>query len=114
MQTRPAPQCHLNSLPAMSPAPEMVSGEGDDSLKRGWCATVWCPIRKGFVLLIGLTVLLAGIVMIVTPGPAIVVIPLGLAILATEFIWAKHLLHFAKAWIAKRYHQLKGDRPVNG
>ena len=30
--------------------------------------------------------------MIVLPGPAVVVIPAGLAILATEFIWAKNLL----------------------
>jgi tellurite resistance protein TerC len=30
--------------------------------------------------------------MIVLPGPAVVVIPIGLAILATEFIWAKRIL----------------------
>jgi hypothetical protein len=30
--------------------------------------------------------------MIVLPGPAIVVIPVGLAILATEFVWARKLL----------------------
>lgn len=40
----------------------------------------------------GLSVLLAGIVMIVAPGPAFLVIPLGLAILATEFVWARRLL----------------------
>jgi|GEM_PF-1460467 len=40
----------------------------------------------------GFTVLLIGIVMIVLPGPAIIVIPMGLAILATEFIWARRLL----------------------
>lgn len=40
-------------------------------------------------------VLLAGVVMLVTPGPAFVVIPLGLAILATQFRWARRLLrHF--------------------
>jgi tellurite resistance protein TerC len=37
-------------------------------------------------------VLLIGIAMIVLPGPAILVIPLGLAILATEFVWARRLL----------------------
>lgn len=36
--------------------------------------------------------LIIGLVMIVLPGPAVVVIPIGLGILATEFIWAKHLL----------------------
>ncbi len=45
------------------------------------------------VFVIGMLVLLIGIVMIVTPGPAIVVIPLGLGILATQFAWARRLLH---------------------
>ncbi|MDP3296836.1 MAG: PGPGW domain-containing protein [Thermodesulfovibrionia bacterium] len=40
---------------------------------------------------IGFTVLLIGLAMIVLPGPAIVVIPVGLAILATEFVWARKL-----------------------
>jgi len=48
--------------------------------------------RRIVILITGITVLLVGIVMIVTPGPAIIVIPVGLAILATEFIWAKRLL----------------------
>ena len=48
--------------------------------------------RRIVILITGVTVLLVGVVMIVTPGPAIVVIPVGLAILATEFVWAKRLL----------------------
>ena len=40
---------------------------------------------------IGFTILLIGIALIILPGPAIVVIPIGLAILATEFAWAKKL-----------------------
>jgi len=44
------------------------------------------------VAVIGFTVLLIGIVMIILPGPAFIIIPVGLAILATEFIWAKNLL----------------------
>jgi tellurite resistance protein TerC len=43
-------------------------------------------------IVIGFTVLIIGIAMIVLPGPAVVVIPIGLGILATEFVWAKHLL----------------------
>ena len=43
-------------------------------------------------IVIGFTVLLIGIVMIALPGPAIIVIPIGLGILATEFIWARNLL----------------------
>ena len=45
---------------------------------------------------IGFTVLLLGAAMTVLPGPAIVVIPAGLAILATEFVWARKLLHMIK------------------
>jgi tellurite resistance protein TerC len=36
--------------------------------------------------------LIEGALMIVTPGPAIIVIPMGLAILASEFAWARHWL----------------------
>ena len=41
--------------------------------------------------------LVLGIALIVLPGPAFVVIPLGLAILAAEFVWARKLLRLAKA-----------------
>jgi len=49
--------------------------------------------RRIIVLVMGMTVLLVGIAMILTPGPAILVIPLGLAILGTEFVWARRLLN---------------------
>ena len=39
-----------------------------------------------------MSVVLLGFVLIFTPGPAILVIPLGLAILASEFLWARRLL----------------------
>ena len=48
--------------------------------------------RRLIVIAIGFTILAAGIAMVVLPGPAVVVIPIGLAILATEFIWARRLL----------------------
>jgi uncharacterized protein (TIGR02611 family) len=48
--------------------------------------------RKVAVAVIGGTVLAIGIALIVLPGPAFIVIPLGLAILATEFLWARRLL----------------------
>ena len=40
--------------------------------------------------------MLIGIALIVLPGPAFVVIPVGLAILATEFAWARHWLKKAR------------------
>jgi uncharacterized protein (TIGR02611 family) len=48
--------------------------------------------KRVVIVVIGFTVLLVGIIMIVAPGPAILVIPAGLALLATEFIWARKLL----------------------
>jgi uncharacterized protein (TIGR02611 family) len=53
-------------------------------------------VRRLVIAVIGFTVLLIGIAMIATPGPSILVIPLGLAILATEFIWARRLLNKAR------------------
>jgi uncharacterized protein (TIGR02611 family) len=54
-------------------------------------------------MVVGFTILLAGVAMIVLPGPAFVVIPLGLAVLATEFIWARRLLRIMKS----RFDQMR-------
>jgi uncharacterized protein (TIGR02611 family) len=40
----------------------------------------------------GFTLLLIGVVMLVTPGPGWLVILLGLGLLAAEFVWAKRLM----------------------
>jgi uncharacterized protein (TIGR02611 family) len=49
--------------------------------------------KRIVIAVVGSTVLAIGVTMIVLPGPAIVVIPVGLGILATEFVWARSLLH---------------------
>ena len=56
-----------------------------------WYAT-YRAARRLVIFVIGGTVVLIGVVMVVTPGPALIVIPAGLAILATEFVWARALL----------------------
>ena len=53
-------------------------------------------VKKLVVAVMGFTMLIAGIAMIVLPGPAFIFIPAGLAILATEFLWAKKLLQKVK------------------
>ena len=53
------------------------------------------------VIVIGFMALVVGIAMVVLPGPAVVVIPIGLAILATEFIWARKLLDLLKERIER-------------
>jgi uncharacterized protein (TIGR02611 family) len=55
--------------------------------------------RKVAVGIAGFSVLAAGVALIFLPGPAIVVIPLGLAILAKEFPWAKRLLDRMRALV---------------
>ena len=57
--------------------------------------------RRVIVIVIGFTVLLVGVAMVVLPGPAVVVIPVGLAILATEFIWARKFLDTVKERIQR-------------
>ena len=60
-------------------------------LRRGGPLTYrWA--RRIAVALVGGTVLAIGIALIVLPGPAFVVIPLGLAILGAEFAWARFWL----------------------
>ncbi len=49
-------------------------------------------VRRAFILVVGSSVVLVGLAMVVLPGPATVVIPAGIAILATEFVWARRLL----------------------
>ena len=49
-------------------------------------------VRRIIVTVIGATVLLIGIALLVLPGPAFIVIPIGLAILATEYAWARRWL----------------------
>jgi putative transmembrane protein PGPGW len=48
------------------------------------------------VTIAGGVVILVGVAMLVLPGPGIVVIIAGLAILATEYVWAERLLRMAK------------------
>ncbi len=45
--------------------------------------------RRIVIAVVGTTVLAIGIVMIIAPGPALIVIPIGLAILGIEFAWAR-------------------------
>ncbi|MDD2900005.1 MAG: PGPGW domain-containing protein [Desulfuromonadaceae bacterium] len=66
--------------------------------------------RRVAVILIGFTILAAGLAMIVLPGPAIVVIPIGLAILATEFVWARKLLTSVKERIARMRNTTRDRR----
>ena len=53
--------------------------------------------RRIAIAVVGGTVVAVGVAMLVLPGPAFIVIPAGLAILAAEFTWARRWLHEVKA-----------------
>ena len=66
----------------------------------GVAALVSAALRQAWrvvIIVVGFSVLAVGVAMIVLPGPAVVVIPVGLAILGTEFLWARRLLQQVRA-----------------
>lgn len=66
--------------------------------------------RRIVVGVIGGTVLLVGFLMIVLPGPAIIVIPLGLGILGLEFAWARFWLRRLRARANQVVSKLRNGR----
>jgi uncharacterized protein (TIGR02611 family) len=75
---------------------KLVRGAGLDGSPR---------LKKIIVGVIGTTVLLMGFVLIVLPGPAVLVIPLGLAILASEFAWARRVIRRGKVFVGRRFRR---------
>lgn len=67
-------------------------------------------VRRIIIGVVGAVVLLTGIVMLVTPGPAFVVIPAGLAILGLEFAWARYWLRKARETISEQGAKVRGRR----
>lgn len=68
-------------------------------------------IRRLVIALVGVAVLGTGIVLLVLPGPAVVVIPLGLAILSLEFAWARYLLRWVRERVSPADDESDGVRP---
>ena len=66
-----------------------------------WLAPLPRPLRRALILVVGSTVVLLGVLLLVLPGPGILVIIVGLAILATEFAWAEALLAAARRRAAR-------------
>lgn len=65
--------------------------------------------RRIVVAVVGFSVVLIGVIMIVTPGPAIVVIPAGLAILGAEFAFARRWLKQLKEKSKDAVNGLRGQ-----
>ncbi len=67
-------------------------------------------VKRIIVGAAGLVVLSIGIGMVVLPGPAFLVIPLGLSILATEFEWAKRIHDKGRVWLNERKQAWRDGR----
>lgn len=53
--------------------------------------------KRLIILVIGMTILVIGLGMVVLPGPATIMIPAGLGVLALEFTWARRILTRVKS-----------------
>jgi uncharacterized protein (TIGR02611 family) len=76
-------------------------------LDRTNSSPVW---RQVIVFVVGGVTLTVGLAMLVLPGPAIVFIPLGLAILATEFRWARKWLSSVRQWFRCRFKKSEQNK----
>jgi tellurite resistance protein TerC len=67
-------------------------------------------VRRIAVAIVGVTILGIGIVMIIAPGPAIIVIPIGLTILGLEFAWARMWLKRIRQGISRGNAERRADQ----
>lgn len=74
-----------------------TAGASEDDGTGSIALTAWRKARRLVVCVVGGTLLLLGIALLVLPGPAFIVIPAGLAILALEFRWARRWLRKARS-----------------
>jgi len=109
------------------PEPQSAFERMDDPLEnlaeeraRRWYELGRSPnviVRQAYrliILVVGITVVAAGIAMFVLPGPGILVVIAGLAILATEFVWARHLLQRARGYAEKAKDKALGKEGFAG
>ena len=69
--------------------------------------------RRIVVAVIGGSIVLIGIAMIVLPGPAIIVIPVGLGVLGLEFAWARRWLRKLRATATDVVNRVRGRRTTD-
>lgn len=69
-----------------------------EGLKKRW-KQVPTPVRKPLILIVGVAIIVAGIGMLVLPGPGWAAIFLGFAVLATEFAFAERV----RDWAVQRF-----------
>jgi uncharacterized protein (TIGR02611 family) len=70
--------------------------------------------KRILVAVAGSVVVVVGLALLVLPGPGIAVVIAGLAILATEFIWARRLLQRARAYARRTAQKVRGRGAADG
>lgn len=63
---------------------------------------MFTSVKRLVATVIGGTILVIGLALLVLPGPAFIVIPIGLAILGTEYVWARRWLKRARNMVNPR------------
>jgi len=64
-------------------------------------------VRKVIIAVIGTTVVLIGVALIILPGPAFIIIPIGLAILTSEFLWARRVVKRGRIFVKRARRAVK-------
>ncbi len=70
----------------------------------------WELLRRAGIIIAGLSLFIVGAFMLVFPGPGVLVMAAGLALLAREFDWAYRLLRFCEDqwWLLRRWAERRG------
>ena len=66
--------------------------------------------RRVVIAVLGSTIIAIGIVMIVAPGPALIVIPIGLTVLGIEFAFARRWLKSLRETISNGMAGIRARR----
>ena len=75
-----------------------------------WLRMIGRNTKRLAVLVLGVAILGAGVAMLALPGPGVLVIVVGLAVLATEFAWAERALDRTTATAASAASKVSGSR----
>lgn len=84
-----------------------------DAIRRHWqpWSARWRStprgVRRVVVVVVGGGLVVAGVAMVVLPGPAILVIPAGVAVLASEF-------QFVRRWLVRARQRFPSLRRIHG
>lgn len=76
----------------------------------------WAAVnaRRTGVLIAGVVLCAAGAVLLLLPGPGLLVLAAGLAVLSIEFAWARRLLHRTREEVRRRAGRGDGSQPPDG